>query len=224
MTMISVLVAEDHPMFRDALQTTLTMAGGFEVVAAVGSGEDAVTEAIHRTPDVVVMDLEMPGSGGVAATAEILRQLPTTRILVLTSYDEDRLVYAALRAGAHGYVLKSATTEEIVRAVQTVAHGDGLFAGSVVERITRHLASGGRASGPSPFPELTQREREVLELMAQGHSNTYIADHFVLSLKTVRNHVSNILAKLGTSTRAEAMVKARQAGLGGQTGQRGPSG
>jgi DNA-binding NarL/FixJ family response regulator len=224
MTMISVLVAEDHPMFRDALQTTLTMAGGFEVVAAVGSGEDAVTEAIHRTPDVVVMDLEMPGSGGVAATAEILRQLPTTRILVLTSYDEDRLVYAALRAGAHGYVLKSATTEEIVRAVQTVAHGDGLFAGSVVERITRHLASGGRASGPSPFPELTQREREVLELMAQGHSNTYIADHFVLSLKTVRNHVSNILAKLGTSTRAEAMVKARQAGLGGQTGQPGASG
>jgi DNA-binding NarL/FixJ family response regulator len=224
MTMISVLVAEDHPMFRDALRTTLTMAGGFEVVAAVGSGEDAVTEAIHRTPDVVVMDLEMPGSGGVAATAEILRQLPTTRILVLTSYDEDRLVYAALRAGAHGYVLKSATTEEIVRAVQTVAHGDGLFAGSVVERITRHLATGGRTSGPSPFPELTQREREVLELMAQGHSNTYIADHFVLSLKTVRNHVSNILAKLGTSTRAEAMVKARQAGLGGQTGQPGPSG
>jgi DNA-binding NarL/FixJ family response regulator len=163
------------------------------------------------------MDLEMPGAGGVAATAEILRQLPTTRILVLTSYDEDRLVYAALRAGAHGYVLKSATTEEVVRAVQTVGQGDGLFAGSVVERITRHLATGGRASGPSPFPELTQREREILELMAQGHSNTYIADHFVLSLKTVRNHVSSVLAKLGTSTRAEAVVKARQAGLGGQT-------
>jgi DNA-binding NarL/FixJ family response regulator len=221
--MVRVLVAEDHPMFRDALQTTLTMAGRFEVVAAVGSGEDAVTEALRRTPDVVVMDLEMPGGGGVAATAEILRQLPTTRILVLTSYDEDRLVYAALRAGAHGYVLQSATTEEIVRAVQTVALGDGLFAGSVVERISRHLATGGRASAPSPFPELTQREREILELIAQGHSNTYIADHSVLSLKTVRNHVSNILAKLGTGTRAEAMVKARQAGLGGPINQPGAS-
>jgi DNA-binding NarL/FixJ family response regulator len=214
--MVRVLVAEDHPMFRDALTATLTLAGGFEVVAAVGSGEDAVAEALHHTPDVVVMDLEMPGAGGVAATAEILRQLPTTRILVLTSYDEDRLVYAALRAGAHGYVLKSATTDEVVRAVQTVGQGDGLFAGSVVERITRHLATGGRASGPSPFPELTQREREILELMAQGHSNTYIADHFVLSLKTVRNHVSSVLAKLGTSTRAQAVVKARQAGLGGR--------
>jgi DNA-binding NarL/FixJ family response regulator len=213
--MVRVLVAEDHPMFRDALQATLTLAGGFEV-AAVGSGEDAVAEALRRTPDVVVMDLEMPGAGGVAATAEILRQLPTTRILVLTSYDEDRLVYAALRAGAHGYVLKSATTEEIVRAVQTVAQGDGLFAGSVVERISRHMATGGRASGPSPFPELTQREREILELMAQGHSNAYIADHFVLSLKTVRNHVSNVLAKLGASTRAQTVVKARQAGLGGR--------
>jgi DNA-binding NarL/FixJ family response regulator len=224
MTMVRVLIAEDHPMFRDALRATLTLAGGFEIVAAVGSGEDAVTEAIRRTPEVVVMDLEMPGGGGVAATAEIMRELPTARILVLTSYDEDRLVYAALRAGAHGYVLKSATTEEIVRAVQAVAQGDGLFAGSVVERISRHLATGGRASGPSPFPELTQREREILELMAQGHSNAYIADHFVLSLKTVRNHVSNILAKLGASTRAQAVVKARQAGLGSQTQPPGVSG
>jgi len=150
--MVRVLIAEDHPMFRDALQATLTLTGEFEVVAAVGTGEDAVTGAVGRTPDVVVMDLEMPGGGGVAATAEILRQLPATRILVLTSYDEDRLVYAALRAGAHGYVLKSATSEEIVRAVQTVAHGDGLFAGSVVERISRHLATGGRASVPPRSP------------------------------------------------------------------------
>jgi DNA-binding NarL/FixJ family response regulator len=147
--MVRVLVAEDHPMFRDALQATLTLTGRFEVVAAVGSGEDAVAEALRRTPDVVVMDLEMPDGGGVAATTEILRQLPATRILVLTSYDEDRLVYAALRAGAHGYVLKSATTEEIVRAVQAVARGDGLFSGSVVERISRHLATGG---GQWPFP------------------------------------------------------------------------
>jgi DNA-binding NarL/FixJ family response regulator len=213
--MVRVLIAEDHPMFRDALQATLTLTGEFEVVAAVGTGEDAVTGAVVRTPDVVVMDLEMPGGGGVAATAEILRQLPATRILVLTSYDEDRLVYAALRAGAHGYVLKSATSEEIVRAVQTIAHGDGLFAGSVVARISRHLATGGRASVPSQFPELTPREREILDLMSQGHSNAYIADHFVLSLKTVRNHVSAVLAKLGVSTRAEAVVKARQAGLGG---------
>jgi DNA-binding NarL/FixJ family response regulator len=147
--MVRVLVAEDRPMFRDALQATLTLTGRFEVVAVVGSGEDAVAGALRRTPDVVVMDLEMPDGGGVAATAEILRQLPATRILVLTSYDEDRLVYAALRAGAHGHVLKSATTEEIVRAVQAVARGDGLFSGSVVERISRHLATGG---GQWPFP------------------------------------------------------------------------
>jgi DNA-binding NarL/FixJ family response regulator len=222
--MVRVLLAEDHPMFREALQATLTLGGEFEVVAAVGTGEDAVSQAIRLTPEVVVMDLEMPGGGGVAATAEILRRLPDTRILVLTSYDEDRLVYAALRAGAHGYLLKSATAEEIVRAVETVSSGDGLFAGSVVERITRHLTTGGRASARSPFPELTQREHDILELMAQGHSNAYIADHFVLSLKTVRNHVSAILGKLGTSTRAEAVVKARQAGFGSPTEPQSPQG
>ena len=220
--MVRVLIAEDHPMFRDALQATLTLTGEFEVVAAVGTGEDAVTGAVVRTPDVVVMDLEMPGGGGVAAIAEILRQLPATRILVLTSYDEDRLVYAALarrsrlcaevrhQRGDRPRRPDGRPRRRTVRWQRGRAH-------------RRHLATGGRISVPSPFPELTQREREILELMAQGHSNAYIAGHFVLSLKTVRNHVSAVLAKLGVSTRAEAVVKARQARLGGQADRPGPS-
>jgi DNA-binding NarL/FixJ family response regulator len=131
----------------------------------------------------------------------------------LTSSDDDASVFAALRSGIHGYLLKSSAPEEIVRAVSAVAAGDGMYDGAVVERITRHMATGGRASTPGVFPQLSHREREVLTLIAGGRSNAEIADHYVLSLKTVRNHVSNVLAKLGVATRAEAIVAAREAGL-----------
>jgi DNA-binding NarL/FixJ family response regulator len=212
--MIRVLVAEDHPMFREALVTMLEADKAFAVVGAVGSGNDAVAAAQQNPPDVVVMDLEMPDGGGITATAQILASLPDTRVLVLTSHDDDRNVYAALRAGAHGYLLKTASADDVLAAIAAVGRGGGMFSGTVVGQISRHFVTGGRAGAGAVFPELTQREREVLELMAQGHSNTYIADHFVLSLKTVRNHVSNVIAKLSATTRAEAIARARDVGLG----------
>lgn len=215
--MIRVLVAEDHPLFRDALISALATEPGLEVVGAVGTGRGAVVEAARTGPDVVVMDLEMPDGSGLGATAEIIAAGSGARVLVLTSHDDDRNVYAALRAGAHGYLTKSASAEEVIAAVVALARGDGMFSGSVVERITRHLATGGRSGASGAFPELTPREREILDLLAQGHSNTYIADHYVLSLKTVRNHVSNVMTKLGVESRAEAVARARDAGFGRRT-------
>ena len=211
---LRVLLAEDHPMFREGLRAMLDDLEHVEVVEVVDSANDAVDASQRVRPDVVVMDLALRGGSGVEATAEIRRKLPECRVLVLTSYDDDAQVYGALRAGAHGYVLKTASSTEIERALRTVADGGGFFTESVVRRITSHMATGGRSSAAGVFPQLTQREREVLHLMAQGRSNAYIADHFVLSLKTVRNHVSNILAKLGVAGRSEAVVRARDAGLG----------
>lgn len=201
-------------MFRGALVSALTADPDVEVVAAVGTGRAAVTETSRTAPDVVVMDLEMPDGGGLGAIAGILATGATARVLVLTSHDDDRNVYAALRAGAHGYLLKTASADEVLAAVAALARGDGVFADTVVDRITRHLVTGGRAGASGAFPELTQREREILELMAQGHSNTFIADHYVLSLKTVSNHVSNLLTKLNVQSRSEAVARARDAGLG----------
>lgn len=212
--MIRVLVAEDHPLFRDALVSALGTDPDVEVVGAVGTGRAAVVEATRTSADVIVMDLEMPDGSGLGATAEILASGSGARVLVLTSHDDDRNVYAALRAGAHGYLMKSASAEEVLAAVAVLARGDGLFSGTVVDRITRHLATGGRSGAPGAFPELTPREREILDLLAQGHSNTYIADHYVLSLKTVSNHVSNLMTKLGAHSRAEAVARARDGGLG----------
>jgi DNA-binding NarL/FixJ family response regulator len=211
---IRVLVAEDHPLYRDALVSALGTARDVEVVAAVGTGRAAVAEAAGTSPDVVVMDLTMPDGGGLGAIAEILAAGSGARVLVLTSADDDRNVYAALRAGAHGYLLKTASADDVLAAVLALSHGDGMFSGTVVERIVRHVATGGRAGVAGAFPQLTARERDVLELMAQGHSNTYIADVHVLSLKTVRNHVSTVMGKLGVSSRAEAVARARDAGLG----------
>jgi DNA-binding NarL/FixJ family response regulator len=211
---IRVLVAEDHPLFRDALVSTLDTDPDVDVVGAVGTGRAAVVETARTGPDVVVMDLEMPDGSGLGATAEILATGSSARVLVLTSHDDDRNVYAALRAGAHGYLLKSVSAEEILTAVVALARGNGMFSGTVVDRITRHLATGGRSGAAGAFPELTPRERDILDLMAQGHSNTFIADHFVLSLKTVSNHVSNLMTKLGSRTRSEAVARARDGGLG----------
>lgn len=212
--MIRVLVAEDHPLFRDALVSALATEPNIDVVGAVGTGRAAVVEANRTCADVVVMDLEMPDGSGLGATAEILATGSGARVLVLTSHDDDRNVYAALRAGAHGYLMKSASAEEVLAAVVALARGDGMFSGTVVDRITRHLATGGRSGASGAFPQLTPRERAILELMAQGHSNTFIADQFVLSLKTVSNHVTNLMAKLGAETRSEAVARARDGGLG----------
>jgi len=211
---IRVLVAEDHPLYRDALVAALASVDDVEVVAAVGTGRAAVAEAARTAPDVVVMDLAMPDGSGLGATADILAAGSGARVLVLTSADDDRSVYAALRAGAHGYLLKTSSADEVLAAVVALARGDGMFSGSVVDRIVRHVATGGRSGVAGAFPDLTPRERDVLELMARGHSNTFIADTYVLSLKTVRNQVSAVMGKLGVSSRAEAVARARDAGLG----------
>ena len=207
---VRVLVVEDHPMYAAGLRATLGGDPGLTVVGLVGDVASATKAVYDLRPDVLVLDLSLPDGSGLTLLGEIATQTP---VLVLTSYDDDQHVYAALRAGARGYLVKTAAADELVRAVHDVAAGSGVFAGSVVERITRHVASGGRASHDELFPELSPRERDVLRLIANGHSNAYIADHFVLSLKTVRNHVSNVLVKIGATSRAEAVARARDAGL-----------
>jgi len=207
---VRVLLVEDHPMYGAGLRATLDGDARLTVVGLVGDLASAAAAVHDLRPDVLVLDLSLPDGSGLTLLSQVAAQ---TAVLVLTSHDDDQHVYAALRAGARGYLVKTAVAEELVRAVHDVAAGSGVFAGSVVERITRHVASGGRASHDELFPELSPRERDVLRLIANGHSNAYIADHFVLSLKTVRNHVSNVLVKIGASSRAEAVARARDAGL-----------
>lgn len=211
---IRVLLVEDHPMYRAGLAASLALDEEIEVVAAVDSAAVAVALAAEGAPDVVVLDIGLPDAEGTTAIAGLREVSPASRVLMLTSYDDDAHILHALREGARGYVVKSADADEICRAVHSVAAGEGHFSAGVADRINEHVASGGRSSEPAPFPGLTRREREILQLMAQGRSNTFIADHLVLSLKTVRNHVSNIMGKLGVGTRAEAIVVARGGGLG----------
>lgn len=203
-------------MFRVGLTATLQLGGDITVVGSAETGEQALALMTEHHPDVVVLDIGLPDGDGVSLVPRILGEAPECHILMLTSYEDDSTVYAALRAGARGYIVKSADADEIVRAVHALASGAGYFSASVVERITQHVASGGRSSDISTFPELTRREREILALMADGRGNTYIADYFVLSLKTVRNHVSNVMGKIGATSRAEAIAKARDAGLRSQ--------
>lgn len=209
---IRVMVAEDHPLFRDGLAALLNACNDLTVVATADGVADLVSRAAEVEAQVIVLDLGLSDGSSLATIAQLCQV--GARVLVLTATDDDAAVYAALRAGAHGYLLKSSLPEAVVRAVHAVAGGDGVYDGAVVDRIARHLSSGAGRTSPRLFPQLTPREHEVLELMARGRPNAEIADHFVLSLKTVRNHVSSILAKLGVATRSEAIAQARDAGLG----------
>ncbi len=210
--MIRVLLAEDHPLFRDALEALLAGVPDLDIAGVVDTVAALETALEELNPDVAVVDLELADGNALDLLPNLRAAAPQTRVLVLTTSDDDHSIDTALRAGARGYLLKSAAPAEIVRAVRTVADGDGVYDGAVLTRIAQH-ASEPRTSLPaSTFPQLTEREREVLACMAQGLSNAEIADRFVLSLKTVRNHVSNVLAKLGVATRAQAIVAAREAG------------
>jgi DNA-binding NarL/FixJ family response regulator len=213
---ITVVIADDHPLMRDGLRALIASLPDMEVVAEAGDGESARRETQLTHPDVVVMDLRMPGTNGVEATRAILRSVPTTRVLVLTMFEDDDSVFAAMRAGASGYLVKGAQQDEIIRALRSVAAGQAIFSPTVARRIIDFFAGARQiAAADIPFPDLTAREREVLDLIAAGRSNAAIAHELVISSKTVSNHISAIFAKLQVADRAEAIIRARQAGLGG---------
>ena len=211
---IRVVIADDHPVFRDGLRGILASARDLEVVAEAASGEEAVEAAATHQPEVVVMDLHMPVLNGIDATRRIVHQSPHVGILVLTMLEEDASIFAAIRAGARGYLLKGADRDEIVRAVRAIAAGEAIFGPAIAQRVIEYFADPQNPGPPLIFPELTGREREVLDLVAQGHNNDTIARTLVLSPKTIRNHISNIFVKLHVADRAQAIVRAREAGLG----------
>ncbi|OLE27460.1 MAG: DNA-binding response regulator [Actinobacteria bacterium 13_1_20CM_3_71_11] len=209
---LRVLLVDDHPIVRDGLRWLLDSAGGLKVVGEAGDGETAVRLAADLRPDVVLMDLAMPGLDGVEATRRVKAASPETAVLVLTMSDSDASLVAAVTAGASGYVLKGASQEDLLRATRAVAQGEATFGAGVARRLLALVKAAHPGGGV--FPELTAREREVLVLMARGQGNAEIAHRLVVSEKTVRNNVSTILTKLHAADRAQAVARARDAGLG----------
>ncbi len=217
---VRVLLADDHPVYRLGLRALLDTVEGVQVIGEADTGAQAVLAAADLGPDVVVMDLHMPDLDGIEATRRIVGRQPQVAILILTYSDEDDSVLEAMRAGARGYVVKEAGKDAIVRAIQDVASGEMIFGASVAARLTALLASDREPVAP-PFPELTRREREVLELMAQGLNNATIALRLSIGDKRVRNCVTDIYTKLGVADRPQAIIMAREAGLGRNAGQDG---
>ena len=214
MEAVRALIVDDHPLFRRGLRTLLAALPEIAVIGEAGSGEEAVRLAGELHPDLVLMDLQMPGGSGLAATRAIVNADPHTRVLVVTLSAEDDSVFAALRAGAHGYLLKEAEDEEMLRAVRAVAEGGVIFSPGIAARLLSFFAAPRRSLPQDSFPELSEREREILVLIAKGHNNAAIAEQLVLSRKTVSNYVSNIFNKLHVADRAQAIVRAREAGFG----------
>lgn len=215
---IRVLVADDHALFREGVNALLAATPDIEVIGEASSGDEAVDWAEQLKPDVILMDINMPGMNGIDATRAILQRSPQTGIVMITMLEDDGSVFAAMRAGARGYVLKGAHHDEMLNAIRAVAQGQALFGPGIARRMVNFFrVSGERQREPdseSVFPELTEREREILELVAQGRKNPEIADRLVISPKTVRNHITNIFSKLQVADRAEAIIQARDAGLG----------
>ena len=210
---IRVVVADDHPVFLAGLRTLVEESPGLQLAGAAADGDEAIELCLAERPDVVLMDVRMPGTSGVEATRRVRAGAPDTAVLMLTMLEDDTTVVAALRAGAHGYLLKGAAPDDIVRAVTAVAAGEVIFGATVADRVAGLVVAGAeRASGP--FPELTLREHDVLDLVAAGLGNHDIATRLGLSEKTVRNNVSAIFAKLRVADRPAAIVRARDAGLG----------
>ncbi|MDX1616779.1 MAG: response regulator transcription factor [Candidatus Promineifilaceae bacterium] len=212
---IRILIADDHPVFRFGLRALLDAEPGLTVVGEAQDGEEAVRLAAAQQPDVVLMDINMPELNGIEATRQIVARWPDAAVLIISMLDDDS-VFAALRAGARGYILKGAEPQETLQAIRSVARGEAIFSPGMAERVLAYFARPPAAAEPAePFPELTPREREVLELIGQGYTNNAIAEQLVLSPKTVRNQVSTIYSKLQVAGRAEAIIKAREAGLDG---------
>ena len=213
MTPTRVLIADDHPAFRAGLRLMLAGVGDIDIVGEAANGTSAVELAAQLNPDVVIMDLRMPGTDGIQATRHLLSTDPTVGVVVVTMFEDDDTVFAAMRAGARGYLLKGAEQDEILRAIRAIAAGEAIFGPTIASRIVEHFSSDGGAAQPT-FPTLTTRERQVLELIATGKGNAAIAHQLGLTLKTVRNHVSHIFLKLQVPDRAAAIIKARDAGYG----------
>jgi DNA-binding NarL/FixJ family response regulator len=216
MERVRVLVAADHPVFRYGMRALLLAEPDAELVGEATDGEEAIQLASSLRPDVILMDLNMPGTNGIEATRRILEASPPgVGILRLTMFEDDDSVFAAMRAGARGYVLKGADGAETLQAIRAVARGEAIFGPSIVRRLTQYFAASRQEPGTmQAFPQLTEREYDILTLIARGYPNTAIADRLYLSPKTVRNYVSSILAKLQVADRAGAIVRAREAGLG----------
>ncbi len=211
---IRVLIADDHPLFRGGLRSLLESVADMEVVGEATAGEEAVELASSSRPDVVVMDLNMPGLNGIEATRRILKTTDDVHVLVMTMHEDDETVFTALRAGAHGYQLKGALQEETLRAIRAVANGEAILGPTIAVRLQRYLTTSPTTDPADAFPHLTEREVEVLQLLAERCTNAEIAAKLFLSQKTVRNYVSGILAKLQVADRAEARLVARAAGVG----------
>jgi len=211
---VRVVVADDHPMFRYGLAAALAGAPEVEIVGEAADGQELLAVVEQNHPDVVLTDLAMPGLGGTAATRQLLARHPQLGVLVVTMHEDDENLFGALRAGARGYLLKGADRDDIVRAILNVARGEAVYGPAVARRIVDFFTRAQREYAIQAFPELTGRERDVLNLIATGHRNQEIARRLFLSEKTVRNHVSAILTKLQVPDRAAAVAKARDAGLG----------
>lgn len=222
--MIKILIVDDHTLFREGMQAILTAGGGaggdaggstaadYQVVGNAIDGEEAIRQVNALMPDIVLLDIQMPKLNGIDAARAILRAHPHIGIIMLTMLEDDASVFAAIRAGARGYILKGADKAEVLKTIRAVAAGEALFGPAIAQRISRFFAAGA-AHTAQPFPDLTERERDILSLIAQGLNNAAIAERLVISPKTLSNHISNIFAKLQVADRAQAILKAKNAGL-----------
>ena len=215
---IKVLIADDHAFYREGVRAFLNNTHDIEVVGEANNGDDAIAKARELAPSVILMDLKMPGMNGIEATRRIHETDPNIGVLVLTMFDDDDSVFAAMRAGARGYLLKDADKDEVVRAIIAVERGEAIFSPAIAQRMVQYFSAGpSAASGkkhPDEFSELTERELEILNLIARGDNNNTIANKLSLSIKTVQNYVSSILTKLQVADRAQAIVRAREQGFG----------
>lgn len=214
---IKVLITDDHVFYREGVRALLSSVYEIEVIGEANNGEEAITQTAEFKPDVILMDLKMPGMNGIDATRKIHEAYPKVGVLVITMFDDDDSVFAAMRAGARGYLLKDADKDEVVRAIIAVERGEAIFSPAIAQRMMQYFSAPSASSKknqPDEFAGLTERELEILDLIAQGQNNLAISNKLSLSIKTVQNYVSSILTKLQVADRSQAIVRAREAGMG----------